>query len=83
MSSYDGEAIEVLTMSGDTLAQLTKTHFSLLDAVLCVECEAVFESGPDRCPSCMCGTFFYISSVLKTNQLREEIDEARTVKCTA
>lgn len=49
----------------------------LQDLALCAECDQVFEIGPDACPSCLCTQFFYLSSLVKPKEVREEINLAR------
>ena len=58
-------------------ASKLQTHFPLTQAVICAECEAVFQEGSDRCPCCTGGTFIFLTRWIESGQLRREIDETR------
>lgn len=49
----------------------------LTEAKLCCECEEIVEMRIDVCPSCTCTTFYYLSSLLSSVRLREEINIVR------
>lgn len=54
-------------------------HFPLTLTLICIEsdCETVFREGPDCCPACGNATLVYLSSLVPTGRIREEVNEIR------
>ena len=54
-------------------------HFPLNSAMLCcdIECNTVFESGPESCPSCLGKQFFAVASLVDRPGLQFEIEKSR------
>ena len=62
-------------------ASKVNSHFPLTQAVMCLNCETVFQEGTtDSCPRCTGGTWVYLSSWIPSVRLREEIDDLRSQK---
>jgi hypothetical protein len=50
----------------------------LVNAKLCAECDEIVDMEEEKCHSCLCSQFFYLSRLIQPKLPRAEIDLIRT-----